>query len=363
MERAKFPGLTIAYPNILSGLTNISQKMGSTSPNGILSTDISPCPKIAWVTLVTKASYLPGFVLLAYSLKKHNSKYPLIVLTTASLPDALIPSLEEECSLSNSIHLRVSSLAPPSQNLPPSLIAARFADTWTKLRVFELHRHGCEKLVFLDADMLVRRNMDELFDVPLPKNWLAANHVCVCNLDSDSWAPAFWTKDNCAYTGLVPGSKPTPVPNEREGKETHTLLNSGMFIFTPFQEQWEAILRFLATDERVRGYLFPDQDFLADLFRGRWKSLGWEYNALKTMRYWHPDMWEDVEVRNLHYIVDKPWNGRVGEDGVAGYLGRDGVTHQWWWHEFASWEKERESMGRKSILEMVRKEVAAPLGS
>lgn len=329
------------------------QEMGCIPPDGNL-------PKYAWVTLVTKASYLPGAVLLAHSLQKHKSKYPLIILTTPSFPDTLIASLEEECILSNSVHLRVLSLAPPSRNLPSSLIAARFADTWTKLRVFELHRFGCQKMVFLDADMLVLRNMDELLDIPLPKDWIAANHACVCNLDSDSWAPASWKRENCAYTGLIPGSKPTPVPAAGEGKETHALLNSGLFIFTPFEEQWEAMLRFLATSEKVKEYLFPDQDFLADFFRGRWKSLGWEYNALKTMQYWHTNMWDDAKVRNLHYIVDKPWNQRVGGDGVAGYLGRDGVTHQWWWDEFQSWEKEREKKGKRGILEMVRNEIAAP---
>ena len=48
------------------------------------------------------------------------------------------------------------------------------------------------------------------------------------------------------------------------------------------------------------------------------------------MRYIHPDMWRDEEVVCLHYIVDKPWAGRVGLDGVAGFKGKDGVTHTWY---------------------------------
>jgi alpha-N-acetylglucosamine transferase len=42
----------------------------------------------------------------------------------------------------------------------------RFRRNWTKLVVFGLVRW--DRLVFLDADMLVRRNMDELFDVQVP---------------------------------------------------------------------------------------------------------------------------------------------------------------------------------------------------
>jgi lipopolysaccharide biosynthesis glycosyltransferase len=104
-----------------------------------------------------------------------------------------------------------------------------------------------------------------------------------------------------------------------------------MFILSPFEQQWNNILRFLGTDERVKSYLFPDQDFLTDFFEARWKSVGWKYNALKTMRYWHQHMWDDEKVNNVHYIVDKPWSKRVGSDGVAGYLGKDEVTHRWWW--------------------------------
>jgi inositol 3-alpha-galactosyltransferase len=31
--------------------------------------------------------------------------------------------------------------------------------------------------------------------------------------------------------------------------------------------------------------MFPDRDFLTEFFKGRWISVGWQYNALKTMHY------------------------------------------------------------------------------
>jgi inositol 3-alpha-galactosyltransferase len=321
-------------------------------------------PEVAWVTLVTRASYLPGAIILAYSLLRHQSKYQLIVLTTPGFQKSYVPTLQQECIFTNSLHMQISPLVPPKHNLPETLIAPRFEDTWTKLRVFELYKYGCKKLIFLDADMLVRRNMDELFEMELPgKNWIAANHACVCNLDHDSWAPGDWNKENCAYTGLAAESPPTPVPTlgGREGKSTHTLLNSGLFVFHPFQSQWEEMIKFLNEAEEVKSYLFPDQDFLADFFKARWKSLPWKYNALKTMRYWHENLWKDEEVRNLHYIVDKPWSQRIRDDGIAGHLGKDGVTHGWWWVEFEEWERERESMGESEILKMMRTVVAKPL--
>ena len=308
----------------------------------------------AWVTLLTRTNYIAGAVLLAHSLHKHKSKYPLIIVYTPSLPTECLPALCHEASLSNAVLRPTEPLIPKEQR---NLIAARFEDTWTKLRIFELFEY--ERLVFLDADMLVFRNMDELFDLELPgQDWIAANHCCVCNLDKDEWAPDDWVKENCAYTGLTHPTcldNPARVPKEGEGLGTHTLLNSGLFICTPYERLWKEMLDFLENSPLVKHFMFPDQDFLAEFFRGRWQAVGYQYNALKTMRYWHPEMWSDEEIRNLHYIVDKPWTKRVGDDGIAGYLGRDGTTHQWWWDEYQTWENERERMGETAVLDVVRK--------
>lgn len=314
----------------------------------------------AWVTLLTRESYLPGAVLLAHSLHKQNSKYPLIILYTPTLPKSMLPALARECKLTNASLRPTSMLQPRGET---TLIAERFKDTWTKLRVFELVTY--ERICFLDADMLVLRNMDEIFDVEFPDDgswWLAASHVCVCNLDNDSWAPADWKKENCAFGG---SSHPTALTHPPAARKTgtHSLLNGGLFVFAPSQELWGALLEFLNSSPLVSGFMFPDQDLLAEFFRGRWLSVGWQYNALKTWRYWHPEFWQDGEVRNLHYIVDKPWARRVGRDGKAGYLGKDGVTHGWWWREFAGWVEERRRGGggnggggdqrEVSILELV----------
>ncbi len=216
----------------------------------------------AWVTLLTRSSYLPGAILLAHTLKKRQSAYPLLILYTPSFPAVHLPALARECELSNAVLRPVEPLLP-KEDVP--LIASRFADTWTKLRVFELV--DFDRLVFLDADMLILRNIDELFNVELPaRDWIAANHACVCNLDRDTWAPEDWTKENCAYSGLLHPtalSAPRSVPKVGSaGTRTHALLNSGMFVFSPFQEQWEAMLEFLDTQgELLKTFMFPDQDF------------------------------------------------------------------------------------------------------
>ncbi len=313
----------------------------------------------AWVTLLTRPSYLAGVIILAHTLQKYQTKYPLIVLITDTLPERCVAALKAEGQRTKQLQIRRVEPLLPTGNV--HLIATRFEDTWTKLRVFELTSY--DKLVFLDADMMICRNMDSLFDVSLPgRDWLAANHACVCNLDKDPWAPNNWNVDNCAFTPMRhPTGLTHPTPVSKDARPTYHLLNSGLFIFHPSKTLWNDVLHFFNTSPLLKTFLFPDQNFLDEFFRNRWMSLGWQYNALKTMRYWHPDMWRDDEVRNLHYIVDKPWEKRIARDGIAGHLGRDGVTHRWWWGEYAGWEKERESAGDLESLNVLREFVAKPL--
>ena len=292
-----------------------------------------------WVTLVTQASYLPGVITLAFSLFVQRSRYQLVVLVTPSLPESCIHALKLE-ALRNPLLVihQIPPLLPP-RSQQTTLIAKRFEDTWTKLRAFELTSY--DTCVFLDADITVYKNIDELFELRLPgKDWIAACHSCVCNLDHDPWAASNWTRKNCAYTPLSHPSAlqtTTPTPEKEDPPHTHALLNGGVFLYHPSSTLWKEILDYFNTCPNLSSFLFPDQDFLAAFFVHRWVPLSWKYNAIKTMRQWHPNIWRDEEVKALHYIVDKPWARRIASDGIAGHLGRDGTTHSWWWNVYRSW--------------------------
>lgn len=343
----------------------------------------------AWVTLLTRSSYLPGVITLAHSLSTHKTVYPLIVLITPSLPSSSLRALELESHHNPLLRIHpVEPLLPPplpaekpalngvvpeeARTPPTASVASRFEDTWTKLRAFSLTH--LSTAVFLDADITIYKNMDEAFDIPLPNDgggggdWIAANHACVCNLDHDSWAPRNWKRENCAYTPL---SHPTALDNNaatqipagaKPPEHTYALLNSGFFLYRPSQNLWTSILSFFHSNGALLStFQFPDQDFLAHFFAGRWKPLSWKYNALKTMENWHPGMWRDEEVMGLHYIVDKPWERRVAGDGVAGHLGRDGRTHGWWWGVWEEWRGRRLGEGDEELVGILEESVAAPL--
>lgn len=304
-----------------------------------------------WVTLLTKSSYLPGVIILAHTLDVHQSKYPLIVQYTSSLGEKATAALEGEASAYGRIVPQyVELLLPPAGQENTGSVAERFKDTFTKLRAFEVYKQGYARAVFLDADMAVFQNPDDVFETKLPgHDWLGANHSCVCNLDHDEWAPEEWQKGNCAYTALASPKEVAPIPTG-SSRPTYRLLNGGMFLFFPSEDLWHQLLDMFNTSDRVKSYQFPDQDFLADFYRDKWQPVSWKYNAIKTMRYWHPRVWDDKDLVILHYIVDKPWERPVSKDGIAGHLGRDGETHQWWWDFFDDWKSKRTDKGDNEVV-------------
>lgn len=99
--------------------------------------------------------------------------------------------------------------------------------------------------------------------------------------------------------------KPTTLDNvpqpTKESPRTAHLLNSGVVVLRPSKELMDSLAAHLDSDA-VASAQFPDQDVLAEVFKGKWKVLPWWCNALKTLRAAHKDLWEDSEVRLLHYM-------------------------------------------------------------
>lgn len=110
--------------------------------------------------------------------------------------------------------------------------------------------------------------------------------------------------ENCGHTQA---RLTTPLAPSDFSKSTHDRLNSGLVVLRPSRSTFDGIVSFLNTDPRVATYKFPDQDLLADFFKDRFLPISYRYNALKTLRYCHAEMWRDEDVKNVHFILKKPW--------------------------------------------------------
>lgn len=247
----------------------------------------------AWATLLTQPNYLSGVRALRASLRRSGTTSPLVVMVTRAIDADCRRVLEADGCL-----LRDVEPIRPDGGLPDSYANARFAEVWTKLAAWRLTEF--ERVVFLDADMLVTQNMDELFTLPLADGEIAACHACRCNPNQIASYPASWTPENCFYTHCR-GLEHT----RSEGADDY--LNGGILVLRPDFGVFSELMAELAAVDDLARYPFAEQDFLNEHFQGRWQPLPYVYNALKTLPFQHPALWDLTDVKNIHYIIDKPW--------------------------------------------------------
>jgi len=256
----------------------------------------------AWVTLLTQPNYVIGVRTLRASLAASGSDAPLVVMVTDAIDEETRQLLRSDgCLLRDVAPLR------PLNGATGGYANARFAEVWTKLAVWGLTEF--DRVVFLDADMLVTQNMDELFSLALADGSIAACHACRCNPNRIASYPPSWTPENCAYTHLS-GTEHAVAGRTSAGlgdSGPDDYLNGGFLVLTPDEVVLADMVAQLGALDDLSRYPFAEQDFLNEFFHDRWQPLPYVYNALKTLPHQHPSIWHLPSVKNIHYIIDKPW--------------------------------------------------------
>lgn len=179
-----------------------------------------------WTTLITNTAYLPGLLALEYSLRRVGSKYPLVVLYTDSFPADGHAALDARSIKKKQVPYLLPSVPKDFTN------DLRFYDCWSKLTPFSLTEY--ERVVQLDSDMVILKNMDELMDLELDSpdmagtgnRVLAASHACVCNPLSKPHYPEDWYGLPAPF--LPNRFKLTNIPKDtRQLRIHHSAFHSG----------------------------------------------------------------------------------------------------------------------------------------
>ncbi|MBB6483934.1 glycosyltransferase [Rhizobium lusitanum] len=228
----------------------------------------------AFVTLVTNADYAMGALALARSIVRTGTKADIVVLHTAGVRESdLAPLAALDCRLIEVEHLPLSegfnerhargnlhAAAPFTKGRKPSFHTP--LDNFCKLRLWQLIEY--DTCAFIDADALVLRNVDRLFDYP----------------------------------------EFSAAPNVYESLSDFHRLNSGVFVAKPSLATFQDMLQRL--DRPDVFWRRTDQTFLESFFP-EWHGLPVFMNMLQYVWFSMPDLWNWNSVSILHYQYEKPW--------------------------------------------------------
>ena len=226
----------------------------------------------AWVTLVTNADYALGAKALLRSLVLTCTEADLVVLHTDVAAADLAPlkalgarlvqvDLLPTSPEFNAAHARdaLHARAAFTKGTKPPFHTP--LDNFAKLRLWQL---DYEAVVFVDADALVLRNSDLLFDYP----------------------------EFCA------------APNVYESVADFHRMNSGVFTARPSDATFQAMMARL--DVPGAFWRRTDQTFLESYFPD-WHGLPVFCNMLQYVWFALPQLWDWKAIRILHFQYEKPW--------------------------------------------------------
>ncbi|MFP5077272.1 glycosyltransferase [Rhizobium sp. YIM 134829] len=228
----------------------------------------------AFVTLVTNADYAMGATALVHSIERSGTTAEIVILHTGGVAgESLAPLAARGCRLIpvqhlplsegfNSRHSRgaIHAGQPFTKGRKPLFHTP--LDNFCKLRLWELTEY--ERCLFIDADALVLKTIDRLFDYP---EFSAAPNV---------------------YEGLVDFQR----------------LNSGVFVARPSHATFAAMLERL--DQANVTWPRTDQSFLQAFFPD-WHGLPVYMNMLQYVWFALPDLWHWPSIGVLHFQYEKPW--------------------------------------------------------
>lgn len=244
-------------------------------------------------TLCGGDAYLPGVEVLGRSLAQTGTEVPRIVMVTDDVSERARESLRAQGFGLHEVE-PIESPTPETAQIFP-----RFAMTFTKLRAFGLS--DFDKVVLLDADTVVLRNIDDLFERP---NFAAA--------------PDFFLPDR---------------------------FNSGVMVIEPSASLFARLHDAL---RNAGSYDGGDQGFLNEMVPDWYaRPVQFRLPAGYNMHHFvfqfllaHDSLRTRVldEVRVVHFTLQKPWQGVTLSGGA-----------QVWWRFFFEAHPEADASWRRRL--------------
>jgi len=233
--------------------------------------------KFAYVTVLYGNNiYITGAIVLGYSLMKTKTQYDRVILVT---PDVSVESRE----ILKTFYTDIIQIDYVSVN--PNIFSVKdtiYRDVFTKLYVLSLEQY--DKILLLDLDMIVAKNIDHLFRLEAP----AA----------------------CIKHYYVPYGQKIPSDLICDGDKLVGSINAGLILLKPDLSEWNDIQTDIQTNKKMQTYKFPEQEYISLRYCKNWTSITFNYNfqfgltrRVKKYRY------KPENIYVIHYSSSyKPWS-------------------------------------------------------
>jgi alpha-N-acetylglucosamine transferase len=294
--------------------------------------------RFAYVTLLMlNDSYLPGVLMLAYALRKQNTRADLVCMVTEEITDDARHALK---LLFDHIIEVEKIFVPYKRRQKRQYIPYVF----TRISALRLGADGdlgfeYEKLVALDADVLPLKHYDHLFLLDAPAGILNERKAYFLDYNSDGQyvippnaeTTGTW-KWHDVYNKICPhGHKvPQEITDRVKQDSTNMGINSALLVFEPSMDEFRSIKQDLCQPDVLSlvGDLFkwPDMQYLTMRWSGKWSNVDLRFCGFSG----YPNL---SVLFGTHYAGLKPWQFKR-ERAMARY-GRF-EDFQLWFQEYTA---------------------------
>jgi alpha-N-acetylglucosamine transferase len=222
----------------------------------------------AYTTLVmNKPHYVKGALAMAHSLKLTNTSYPIICMATYDIYDRYkncLKSVFDEVILVSYIKHKTESLATSKQHD----IYKEWKDiSFTKWNCLNLYKY--DKVCLLDADLIIKKNIDHLFELKTPAGCFGNNWDSLVNY-----------YDKLAYGDLIDNKK------IYKGLENGYVVNGHCVVLEPGKKIFNRFISFMNNNLYRKNKLcksMSDENALVKFLlseKKTWSQISKDYNCI-----------------------------------------------------------------------------------
>ncbi len=275
-------------------------------------------PKCVYATLVMLSdNYVPGAAVLAASLRKVGSKYPIWCMVDSTVSAAAVEFLSKQFDRVIEVPIIEKQVIKMRSKKQNAIYGNWISKSFTKWHIFnpDLFRDDAgkpfDKVLFLDADMMIIENMDVLFNLPAP----AATF-------SSPWCKPY-VKTGGVYNPYGDKRHGEIVPEYQIKKGLNSIVGIGSCVLVaPSVRGWQLFMNLLkfrdvyGWDQCFSGF---DEQILSEIFMGlkvpvhhihpiyNWFVGKHDWITYANTEEEREEKKKTMKPKNYHYYNVKPW--------------------------------------------------------